>query len=417
MKSSNRSRFLCSLWLLCAPFAHAATVDVEVRGSGMSRELAIENALIEAVRQVRGVEIDQRSIRQSLKVKVNHEAVLSSEQVNETASRTQGYVEQYQVLEEDCDEQECQVLITASIPVYKGPGIAPDNRRKLVVSRFSGRYGEQFSQYLQTQLVQSRRFAVLDRERNSEFVKERNLLLSSETARSEKIRLGQVLGMDYLVLGSVDVDGASYTNTLSLTGEQQTAEYGEVKVSYQLINIATRQIKWQDDAIIALDSADADSLNAGAAEEVARTIIEAIYPIKVLSQSGNQLVLNQGGKNLAEGYIYDVYGLGKKLVDPYTKESLGREEIHLGQVVIERVATKLSYARVLSGDIGSMAKDTVLRKARQNDRLLQMNHEPEVHSSVTPAAAGGILLPQPKEPTLPVSPVGGVVLPDIPSSN
>lgn len=408
MRSFKQGIYGCTLLLLTSsPFAFGGTVEVEASGSGLSREQAIENALTEAIRQVRGVNIDQQMVRQAMKVKVNDEAVLSSEITNKTASRTQGYVERYQILDEDCTEQYCNVVISASIPVYKSPGIAPDNRRKLVVSKFSGSSGAEFSQYLQTHLVQSRRFAVLDREHNVAFSNERNLLLSADTPQAEKIRLGQVLGMDYLIVGSVAVESGQSTNNISLTGELQSLEYGQARVSYQVINIATRQIKWQDDALIDLEMANPEQIAAEAAEEVARTIIDAIYPIKVLSQSGNQLVLNQGGKNVVEGYLYDVYGLGKKLVDPYTKESLGREEILLGQVRIDRVSTKLSYASVTSGDIRAMAKDTVLRKAKVvPDASGHMRHP--VQSTVTPAVSGGILLPV----AAPVpSPEGGVTIP------
>ena len=45
---------------------------------------------------------------------------------------------------------------------------------------------------------------------------------------------------------------------------------------------------------------------------------------------------------------YKVVRLGKRLVDPYTKESIGREEVEVGLVRVTDVQAKSSTAKILN---------------------------------------------------------------------
>ena len=64
--------------------------------------------------------------------------------------------------------------------------------------------------------------------------------------------------------------------------------------------------------------------------QVGNIIVESIYPIRIISASKTQAVLGQGGKTIQTGDVYKIYQLGERMIDPYTKESLGREEIEVG---------------------------------------------------------------------------------------
>ena len=57
----------------------------------------------------------------------------------------------------------------------------------------------------------------------------------------------------------------------------------------------------------------------------------------------------------------EAFKLGEKLIDPYTKESLGREEIFAGEIQITRVNAKTSDARIISEEI-LIDKDYLCRK-------------------------------------------------------
>ena len=77
----------------------------------------------------------------------------------------------------------------------------------------------------------------------------------------------------------------------------------------------------------------------------------------------NIVTINRGeGGGLAAGDLFNVYALGEVLVDPDTKESLGREEVKVGKVKITQVGTKTSQAEILE-DTG-IDKGAVLHKAK-----------------------------------------------------
>jgi hypothetical protein len=56
------------------------------------------------------------------------------------------------------------------------------------------------------------------------------------------------------------------------------------------------------------------------------------------------------------------FALGEELIDPDTRESLGREEIFIGKAKIMSVLPKTSTAEILE-DFG-ITKEAILRKAQ-----------------------------------------------------
>lgn len=397
------------LTIFCLGYTHdiqAKMVTVEVSGTGLVKEAAIEKALIQAIRQVNGVDLTSRTTRSAVQLKTNgnRTSSIASESVSDML--TKGQVNSYSVLDENCSNESCQVLLSVDLQVYKSPGLSPSKRRRLVVIPFTGDYGQDFSKNLQTLLVQSRRFAVLDRENDQLYQKEKRLLLSADTAISEKIRLGQVLGLDYIVTGDVEVFTDDSVSEISLTGEQESNFSQTSIINYKVINLATRQIKWQDQANLTTDILSMDS-----ARNISQTITSTIYPIKVVGQSSGEIILNQGGKSIEMGAIYNVYALGDKLIDPYTKESLGRDEVNIGQVQIARINAKISYARLLEGNISKMDSNSILRLAGYTPRF-NSESQPSVstNSTVEVSSSGGILLPPPVKVKVEVSPKGGVII-------
>jgi hypothetical protein len=181
---------------------------VEVSAVGATRDLAIEAGLIQAVAQVNGTNINSETIRIANQIRTNGKSNSNVAMSNITAMKTKGQITSYEVIDSLCDE-ECEVVLNVVVPVYSSPGLNVNKRRKLVVAPFAGRGGDAFSSNLQSALVQTRRFAILDRQHNSEYEAEKRLLLSSDTPLKEKMRLGQVLGLDYLVVGTASFEDSS----------------------------------------------------------------------------------------------------------------------------------------------------------------------------------------------------------------
>ena len=139
---------------------------------------------------------------------------------------------------------------------------------------------------------------------------------------------------------------------------------GYVELSIRLIDVATRQIAFADFLRLSVTGFDGSSINEGvdasiavsAADQIGRKILNTIYPLVVVSVNGENLTLGQGGSQIRVGDQLDLFMYGKKLTDPYTKESLGREETKIGSIEITRVNPKQSHARILesSADIGAL---------------------------------------------------------------
>ena len=100
------------------------------------------------------------------------------------------------------------------------------------------------------------------------------------------------------------------------------------------------------------------------AEKIANHIADVIFPAKVLIRRDKEVIINRGeGGGIAVGDIFNAYALGQELIDPDTKESLGREEVRVGRVKISQVNPKTSQAEIL--DDTGIDKGAILRKASQ----------------------------------------------------
>jgi hypothetical protein len=128
-----------------------------------------------------------------------------------------------------------------------------------------------------------------------------------------------------------------------------------------------------------------------AAEEVSRSILEALFPMRVEHISNGVFYLGQGGKSVKTGQQYRVVRLGDDIIDSYTKEIIGREEDDIGQIVIFEVEPKLAKARLAGPAPQTMPTDTgnlVVRLMKSD-----ASARPDV-----PAAAAGKRSDQTKAP-------------------
>jgi len=75
--------------------------------------------------------------------------------------------------------------------------------------------------------------------------------------------------------------------------------------------------------------------------------------------------------------------------DPDTTESLGKIETLIATIKVTRVAGKMSFAQIVSGDKSKISKGLICRPKQMKKRLNNVGAEPEVIR--TPG--GGIKLP------------------------
>ena len=385
-------------------------VTVRAQGQGVDRESATQNALAEALRQINGLSM-KASQKNSVQAARSTKTVNDSESITSTLKRTTstnahittaGVISSYSIEDDWQENGLTYVVIKATAERYETPGHSPDNRRKLAVLPFwfqgNPSTTQTVTQAVVTRLVQARRFSVLDRENQWAYDQEKAQWTSSDSRIREKAKLAHRLGADYLVIGDlVRFDARHEVKTLELTGERLESDTGNARLSYRVLVPATRQVKWSADIDVSLpedgSTGQAPTLRLAdlLADELARDLLEAIYPIKVLkAEASGRVVINQGGASVHLGDKYTVFAPGKLLRDPYTKESLGYEERKVAVIELTDVKPKYSVARVVES-LGAIPKHSICRRVGHTTG----KEEPQRKASLvrSSGAAGGVRLP------------------------
>ncbi|PWC80801.1 hypothetical protein TSH100_28940 [Azospirillum sp. TSH100] len=365
-------------FLLVAPPAFAEPVEVTVVGIGGSRSEAIARGLSEAIQQATGVAvaIDEvmNSAMASAAVTVNgtdSQSVAIAEASQSAIRRTaNGIVRSYRVIETEANEPGHVVLTLAvAVEKFEAKGLGNDSRRRIAVATFGGavsqgRLREMLRDRVISYLTQARRFAVLDRANTTVYAQEM-ATIETQSPVTERVRAGQVIGADYVVVGTVNQAGVARSDReVELTGERIISASSLISIDWQVLEIATRQVKWTGTVRLNAGGDALGSLVDRAAARIGDEITQAIYPMRLIDLSDpNALIINQGGNTLHRGERFRAMLLGKQLFDPYTKEPLGQTEREVAVVEIDRVDSKVSYARVVSGQLPGADAEVVLRSA------------------------------------------------------
>jgi len=356
--------------------------DVESEGRGPTFGEAVTDALIEAIGRVNGRAIESETSVRSVEVSAvenDNENYFSSEAFQSKIKNvTKGVVASYEIRNKSLDGTDHVVNVLAKIAKYKPSTSALRKRIAVFPLRLSdkpfnidgrtvnrGNVNRKLTQNIASQLVQSRRFTVLDREYVSENLGEKRMILSGDVPTEEIAKLGQELVADLVLVGTIEDFGvASRKVRTRLTQRELTSRTGFVNVGYRILDVPTRQIKFADFLKLSIQDGElkemAPSLTSGelesgicmrAAAEIGGKVLNAIYPILVVSARGDTLTLGQGGLGVKVGDRLEVFQYGKKIIDPYNKESLGREEILAAKVEVIRVNPKISIAKVMEAEI------------------------------------------------------------------
>jgi hypothetical protein len=391
--TSLASLFALSLIFISA--ARAEIVTTESTGVGRSRAEAITQALVEAVQRVTGVRIDQAAEtglnQQVLQVDANANrsgplstigldfsgAVKVSEGMDMVASQSGGTVKTYTVLSSSSDNRG-YTTVRLKVDVEKFRSVMPEtaNRIRIVIAAFQGLPPDQTAQLqdrLKVYFVQARRFSVLDRSENAQYASEMALVTSAAANLSERVRFGQVLGADFILVGKVTITKRREEVINPISMDRSVRERTTAEITYSLIEIATRQIQWSN--IIKLASLESGYENV--ARLIGAQVSETLFPLRVVtSDDPANLIINQGGQSVVAGQRYRLVELGAEMTDPDTKESLGRRESDLGVVEITRVSQNVSSAKLISGH------------GKQSDNLILRRLDGEVRTATPPPNPG-----------------------------
>ncbi len=385
---------------------------VEGSGEGLSRSEAVNNALIEAISQLSGVYIKQEKFMNDLSIE-SSKGDYSSYQYNNKIKRiTKGKADSYKIIEvnELNGKYKIRVKVTNSKTkkYYKTPGLNNKNRRSIVVvpgnfilgsfnilgeSKSFNEANINLSQELLNKITETRKFNVLDREESRAYINEKKVIQSEDAAKNEVLKLGKVLSADYILLTSIknlEISKEKRNRYISNTNDSLNVS---VTVQFKIITTATRQVKLSKTRSYNFEEIGNSNreiyynILSKVSSEISTEIIENIYPLKIVKMNANEITINQG--NLKLGSKYEVFELGEKIIDSYTKESLGRSEIKVGEAEIIRILPKYSIAKIIEGNA---SKNNILRSIvmkNKKDEFEKVGKESDVEIN----SNGGVVLP------------------------
>ena len=356
--------------------ANTEIVKVEVEGIAESLQLAIDRALTEAMGRVNGRSIESEVLSktsETLSVKNQTEDYLSStEYQDKIKSKTKGVVESYNLISsEQLEKNVYKVVLSVSIIKFKAS--KSSNRKRIAVLPLRARGGccqvgttningqsfsEELTAAISSYLVQTRKFTVLDRQYESETNTEQAKLSSDEVPITELAKLGQELVADYVLVGTINnLFLREQQRQMSTVDRTITTIVGNAAVSYRIIDVPTGQIKFSQTLNKNLNG-KVKTINDPVqgvldtvlivANDVGLKILETAYPFIVEKIEGENIVIGVGGDIIQVGQRYRLIQYGKKIVDSYTKESLGRKENIIGMVEITEVTPKMSYGKIIN---------------------------------------------------------------------
>jgi curli biogenesis system outer membrane secretion channel CsgG len=380
-------------------FARLTYVTVESEGSGSSSKAAVYDAITQAIGRVNGMQLASQTTHAIAEASVEtneDEAYFASEAFSQQIqSATKGTIKNYNVLSLDQNPDMNNLWfakIEVTIAKYKASKQAQRLRMALVPFRINphvsnaknaAKLEQIFAQALVSYLTQTRKFAILDREFMKEQNVELNLIQGSNFSIDEMARLGNKLGTDYIIVGSVDdVIDKRWTQTMKSTGKKFAMHNFGAQISFRIIDSATGQVKFSDMYNEARNSqgkgADYMAFASKAADSVGQKIINAIYPIVVSSVRGKTVYLAQGGNTLKAGQKMELIKYGEAIIDPYTNESLGKEEIQVGTVQVTTVQAKMAQAKIIKSSINLAAefspKSFIVRPIKEQTQSVAKRH-------------------------------------------
>ncbi len=251
---------------------------------------------------------------------------------------------------------------------------------------------------LTTKLVQTGRFRVIERQQLDKILKEQDLADSGRIDPSTAARIGKVLGVQAVIIGSVTEFGISKAGgRIPQIGRWKWGRglgarvvTGKTTVTARLIDTTTAEILGAYEASGKhtfgkgefsgarfgkdFDSGLATKVLAKAVGELAEQIAADAGKIsvstvrggivgKVAKVAGDKVYLNVGDMlGVKVGDRFEIRGMGEVIRDPDTGEVLGGEEETRGVVeVIKVLGGRLSVARPVSGS-GFQAGDRAVMK-------------------------------------------------------
>jgi hypothetical protein len=406
----------------------------EGKGIAPTREEAIKKAIFEAVAKAKGIDIGSGEYvfsyesasadidKKDSKKEIGFDAISIKTRGTTEQTQTRALVKTFDVLDEKkLTDNSYEVKLRVWIYDYQPPDKTDRLRIAVMAPRtLSSSYSfgsitlsadeiqQRIIHILNTKLTATNKFAILDRHHIDEVMAEKGLVWNFDASLEEKAKLGNLLGADFLLTATLNeaslLQKFKYIESIGKEIKEHEAKF---KMDYSLIGAATSQIKLSDSVTLTLEDRDvrnlvekwqedkidyrilADEIIKSAATPIVDKIISGLYPARIAKiLPDGQVIINKGGKDIAESDVYEVLTEGTELFDYDTKESLGKIEESVAAVKITKVMSNFSYAAIVQGDASKLSEGLICRK--QGKEPLKPI-EQKTDTQVTPS--GGVKMP------------------------
>lgn len=227
------------------------------------------------------------------------------------------------------------------------------------------------------QIVNSRKFEVVERQRLASILSERELSRGGLTS-PENLYDDTIMAAGFIVYGTIlslgfdnqvaDVAGVSArkgTANVEIQLRIANANSGKILASRTVLSTKSRSFLEAADLSSAGNTDEQAIQDAirDAAQKVVGELMDLAYPAKVLKVSGSEVFLSLSREQTEPGAFYVVFKSGEELVDSDTGLSLGYVEEYAGKVVITRLLPKYTVAEPIDHEnISAFQEGMIVRR-------------------------------------------------------
>jgi len=212
-----------------------------------------------------------------------------------------------------------------------------------------------------TYLSKTNKFNVVERSRMDDVLKEQEFSKSGYISEKTAVKMGQLIGADYFVMGRIEQLKAEYKmEKIPYTDTVRPKYEGKLLVNVRIVDSRGGKVVTADKFETELEEHNySDKVNGDdfiqmlkdkAVRQIVDGIVGGVFPIKVIKIAGGEVYLNRGsGATFKVGDKLTLYTLGESLIDPDTGESLGAAEEEVATVEITSIQKKFTKAKILQG--------------------------------------------------------------------
>ncbi|MFH0886822.1 MAG: CsgG/HfaB family protein [bacterium] len=228
--------------------------------------------------------------------------------------------------------------------------------------------GSGIADMLTTALVKSGKVEVYERSRLNAVLGEQGLGMTGLVDPKTSIKMGKLLGVQYLIMGKLTEYGVSESGSDIGSFSFKTNE-ARVAADCRMIDTTTGRILLADTGVgtesqsgvsesanaisIGMEGYDTSIIGKATRKAIEDMVNKISANIqlegRVLTVSGSVVRVNLGKDQTKVGDLFEVLRMGEAIKDPDTGEVLDVETVKVGKIQITKVMPKLSEASIVTG--------------------------------------------------------------------